>query len=508
MANDSTAGFSSDEKFDRWRARIGLFLGPVLAALLAALPMPGLSTGAHTLAAILSLVIVWWIAEPLPIPVTGLIGLALCVMFGVESSRKVFAAFSDPVIFLFIGSFILAQAMSVHKLDERLAYSILSLPGVANRPLTILFVFGLLACVLSMWVSNTATTAMLLPIGVGIMHTVRELEIREFPESEKTLPPVSQLKFSSALVLIAAFGAGVGGVATPVGSPPNLIGIGLIDQILGIKISFFQWMRLGLPLALVMFLVVFIVLVVLFPPEFKGMRGAAQWIKEKRQSLGPLKRGEKNVLFAFGITVFLWVSPGLLSLFVPANHPLALWYAAHMPEAVAALIGAGLLFLLPVDFSQNQFTASWKDAAEIDWGTVILFGCGLTFGALMFTTGLAESLGTGLLHALGLKSLWSITLMSIVLAVIITDFASNTAAANMVIPVVISISKAAGVDPIPPALGACIGASFAFLLPVSTPPNAIAYASGMLPITRMIKSGAILSLLGVGVIYAGVNLLL
>ena len=142
------------------------------------------------------------------------------------------------------------------------------------------------------------------------------------------------------------------------------------------------------------------------------------------------------------------------------------------------------------------------------WLAVLLFGCGLTFGALMFTSGLAESLGTGLLHALGLKSLWSITLMSIGLAVVITDFASNTAAANMVIPVVISISKAAGVDPIPPALGACIGASFAFLLPVSTPPNAIAYASGMLPITRMIKSGAILSLLGVGVIYAGVNLLL
>ncbi|MFO1525009.1 MAG: DASS family sodium-coupled anion symporter [Turneriella sp.] len=507
MAEDNVT-YSSDERFERLRSRIGLALGPLLAIGIALLPMPALTPAAHTLAAILTLVIVWWVTEPLPIPVTGLIGLALCVLLGVESSRKVFAAFSDPVIFLFIGSFILAQAMSLHKLDERLAFSILALPGVANHPLSILFVFGLLASVLSMWVSNTATTAMLLPIGIGVLHTVRQLEVKEFPDAAQRLPTVQQLRFSSALVLIMAFGAGVGGVATPVGSPPNLIGIGLIDQILGVKISFFQWMRLGLPLALVMFLVVFAVLALMFPSELKAMHGASSYIREKKRALGPLRRGEKNVLLAFGLTVVLWVAPGLLSLFLPATHPVLSWYAAHLPEAVAALIGAGLLFVLPVNFAKSEFTTNWKNAAEIDWGTVLLFGCGLTFGALMFTTGLATAMGAGLLQALGLKSLWSITLMSIILSVIITDFASNTAAANMVIPVVISISQAAGVNPVPPALGACIGASFAFLLPVSTPPNAIAYASGMLPITRMIKSGAILSLLGVGVIYAGVTLLI
>lgn len=500
--------YSSDERFERLRTRIGLFLGPLLGLTVCLLPMPGLSPAAHTLAAILSLVITWWITEPVPIPVTGLIGLALCVILGVEGARKVFAAFSDPVIFLFIGSFILAQAMSLHRLDERIAFTILALPGVANHPLSILFVFGTLATVLSMWVSNTATTAMLLPIGIGVLRTVREIEIREFPDTAATLPSVPQMKFSSAFVLIAAFGASVGGVATPVGSPPNLIGIGLIEQILGTRISFFEWMRLGLPLALVMFLVVFTVVVVLYPSELKGMTGAAAFIREKKHSLGPLRRGEKNVLFAFGVTVLMWIAPGVLSLFLEAKDPLIVWYNSHLPEAAAALIGAGLLFVLPVNFSKSEFTSTWKNAAGIDWGTVLLFGCGLTFGSLMFTSGLAESMGAGLLNALQLRSLWSITLMSIVLSVIITNFASNTAAANMVIPVVISISKAAGVDPIAPALGACLSASFALLLPVSTPPNAIAYASGMLPITRMIKSGAILSLFGVGVIYAGINLLL
>lgn len=508
MANSAEQAYSSDERFERVRTRVGLFLGPLLALVVFLLPMPGLSPAAQTLAAVLSLVIIWWITEPVPIPVTGLIGLALCVVFGVESSRKVFAAFSDPVIFLFIGSFILAQAMSLHRLDERIAFTILALPGVANHPLSILFVFGALATVLSMWVSNTATTAMLLPIGIGVLRTVREMEIRQFPETAKRLPPVEQMKFSSAFVLIAAFGASVGGVATPVGSPPNLIGIGLIDQLLGVKISFFQWMRIGLPLALAMFLVVFVVVVLLYPAELKGMSGAAAYIREKKKSLGPLRRGEANVLIAFGVTVLLWIAPGLLSIFLDAKDPLLVWYNAHLPEAAAALIGAGLLFVLPVNFRKREFTSTWKNAAEIDWGTVLLFGCGLTFGALMFNSGLAESMGAALLRALGLKSLWSITLMSIVLAVVITDFASNTAAVNIVIPVGISMAKAAGVEPIQPALGACIGASFAFLLPVSTPPNAIAYASGMLPITRMMKSGIVLSLLGVGVIYAGVNLLL
>ncbi|GAB4441331.1 MAG: DASS family sodium-coupled anion symporter [Turneriella sp.] len=508
MADSAEQPYSSDERFERLRTRVGLFLGPLLGIVVYLLPLAGLSTAAHVLAAVLSLVIIWWITEPVPIPVAGLIGLALCVLFGVESSRKVFAAFSDPVIFLFIGSFILAQAMSLHRLDERIAFTILALPGVANHPLSILFAFGLLATVLSMWVSNTATVAMLLPIGNGVLRTVREIEVREFPEAGKKLPAVAQMKFSSAFVLIAAFGASVGGVATPVGSPPNLIGIGLIEQILGVKISFFQWMRLGLPLALLMFLVVFAVVVSLYPSELRGMSGAAAFIREKKQSLGPLRRGEKNVLFAFGMTVMMWIFPGILSAFLDAKDPLILWYNAHLPEAAAALIGAGLLFVLPVNFSKSEFTSTWKNAAQIDWGTVLLFGCGLTFGALVFSSGLAESIGAGLLNTLGLKSPWSITLMSIFLSVVITDFASNTAAANMVIPVVISIAKAAGVDPIPPALGACIGASFAFLLPVSTPPNAIAYASGMLPITRMIKSGAILSLLGIGIIYAGLNLLL
>ena len=363
---------------------------------------------------------------------------------------------------------------------------------------TIVIAFGLLSAFLSMWISNTATVAMLIPISLGVMQTISKV-------SEKPID-LKNSRFASALVLAAAFGASIGGIATPVGSPPNLIGIGLINQVLGTKITFFGWMQFGLPLALLMFLVVFVVLIFMFPAEFKAMHGASGYIRDKKKSLGRLSRGEINVLIGFGLTVVLWVTPGILSLFLAPTHPLIEWYSGHLPEATAALFGAGLLFVLPVNFKAGKFTTNWQNATQIDWGTVLLFGCGLAFGALMFQTGLAEVVGIGLLKAFGLTSLWSITLMSIVLSVVITDFASNTAAANMVIPVVISISKAAGVDPIPAAMGACIGASFAFLLPVSTPPNAIAYGSGMLPITRMIKSGFVLSVLGIGVIFVAVVL--
>jgi sodium-dependent dicarboxylate transporter 2/3/5 len=498
--------YTSDEKFDAIRANLGIILGPLLALVVYLIPIPVLTAPAHTLAAILVLVIIWWITEPIPIPITALAGLALCVIFGVDTIRNVFTSFADPVIFLFMGSFILAQAMSLHKLDERIAYGILSIPGVANRPLSILFVFGFLATVLSMWISNSAVTAMLLPIGMGIVQTVMRLEKEENPQVQ--LPDVRKLNYSSAMMLMAAFGAGIGGVGTPVGSPPNLIGLGLIDRVLGIKISFFQWMEFALPLVIVMFLLLFLLIVVLYPSEFKVMHGAAEFVKSKKKQLGKMSRGEKNILFAFSVTVGLWVLPGILTVILDKTHVLPKWYETRFPEAVTALVGASLLFLLPVNYKKREFTSDWKNAAKIDWGTILLFGGGLSFGSLMFNTGLANALGKGIMDFSGAESLWSITLVAILLAIVITDFASNTAAANMVIPVVISLAQAAGVNPLPPALGACIAASFGFLLPVSTPPNAIAYGSGMLPITRLIKAGFFLSLAGIGVVFAAVMLLL
>jgi sodium-dependent dicarboxylate transporter 2/3/5 len=231
-------------------------------------------------------------------------------------------------------------------------------------------------------------------------------------------------------------------------------------------------------------------------------------VAEQRARLGKWTRGQKNALACFLVTVTLWLVPGVLALVYGETSSISKAYSAMMPEGVAALVGASLLFLLPVNWREREFTISWKQASRIDWGTLLLFGGGITLGSLMFQTKLAEVIGTNLLSLSGATSLWGITLGAIFIAILISETSSNTASANMVIPVMIALAQAAGVNPVPPAIGATIGASWGFMLPVSTPPNAIVYGSGMLPITSMIRAGILFDILGAFVIWAGLYFLL
>lgn len=488
----------AEERFERIRKTIGFFLGPVVFVVFLLLPMSSLSRNAHFLSAILGWVVVWWITEPVPIPITAILGTGLCVIFGIDSMKKIFAPFGDPIIFLFIGSFIIARAMMVHRLDRRFAFLILSIPGIGKSSNLILFAIGLIAVVISMWVSNTATTAMLYPIGLGILNTIAQLHSKD----------VKKLKYSAGLMLIIAYGASVGGIGTPVGTPPNLIGIGLIKELLGKNITFFRWMLFAIPMVAIMYTSLFLLLRLLFPPEFKELSGIDEYVAREKKLMGKISKGERNVLFAFLITVFLWVFPGILTIIFGSDAPCCKWWEAHIPEGLAAIIGAVILFILPLDWEERKGTITWKEAVDIDWGTILLFGGGLSLGGLMFSTGLAENIGKGILSLTGAKSLFAITAISILLAIITSELTSNTASANMVIPIMISLSTAANVNPLIPALGACLGASYGFMLPVSTPPNAIIYGSGYLPITKMIRAGIIFDFLGFLIILAGVFLLL
>ncbi|MEO0096383.1 MAG: DASS family sodium-coupled anion symporter, partial [candidate division WOR-3 bacterium] len=310
------------------------------------------------------------------------------------------------------------------------------------------------------------------------------------------------------LMLIIAYGASVGGIGTPVGTPPNLIGIGLIKELLGKNITFFRWMLFAIPMVAIMYAVLFLLLRLLFPPEFKKLSGIENYVEKEKKAMGRMSRGEKNVLIGFLITVFLWVFPGILTIIFGTDAPCCKWWEAHIPEGLSAIIGAVILFILPLDWKEKKGTITWKDAVGIDWGTILLFGGGLSLGSLMFSTGLAENIGKGILSLTGAKSLFAITAISVLLAIITSELTSNTASANMVIPIMISLATAAQVNPLIPALGACLGASYGFMLPVSTPPNAIIYGSGYVPITRMIRAGIIFDFLGFLIILAGVFLLL
>ncbi len=513
MENDDRNGNVADpleaispleEKFETWRRKISLVLGPLLAAILLLLPMPGLNSRAHTLAAIIGWVVVWWIGEPVPIPVSALLAAVLCILGGVADAKTVLAPFAEPTIFLFLGSFILARSMSVHALDRRFAYGILSLGSIGDRSWRILFAFGAIAAFISMWISNTATTAMMLPIGVGIVSVMADL--MEKKTGRKTDP--KQLRFATAMMLMAAYASSVGGIGTPVGTPPNLIGIAMIEKFAGVKIPFFQWMLFAVPMMLVMYGLLFLLLLLLHKPEMPVMEGGREFVRQELVRLGPWSRGQKNSLAAFLVTVGLWVIPGFLAVLLGTSVKLTLLYARRLPEAVAALIGAFLLFILPLDWKKRRFTISWRQAVDIDWGTLLLFGGGLSLGGLMFETKLAEHVGQGLLRMSGAGSLWAITFAAVFIAIIASETTSNTAAANMVVPVVISLALAAGVNPVPPALGAILGCSWGFMLPVSTPPNAIVYGSGMVPIVKMIRAGFLFDLVGGVMIWAGLRLLL
>ena len=493
-----------EETFEKWRNTIGLFLGPLVALAIYLTDMPSLNPKAHTLAAILSWIVVWWICEPIPLAMSALFSSVLCVVFGVADAKTVFAAYSDPIIYLFLGSFMLAEAMAIHGLDKRFAYGIMSMKFVGNSTGRILLAFGFICAFLSMWISNTAAAAMMFPIALGIVYAMADITAKQTGTHVDPL----KLRFGTGMMLMAAYSASAGGIATPVGTPPNLIGIAMIEKFCGVKIAFFHWMSFALPLFLLLFVLLYFLMYFLHKPEVARIEGGTEFVAEQRAQLGRWTRGQKNALFCFLITVTLWLIPGILALFYGETSPITKAYSKMMPEGVAALIGAALLFLLPVDWKEREFTISWKQATKIDWGTLLLFGGGITLGSLMFQTKLAEVIGTSLLEMSGATSVWGITFGAIFIAILVSETSSNTASANMVIPVMIALAQAAGVNPIPPAIGATLGASWGFMLPVSTPPNAIVYGSGMVPITAMIRAGIFFDILGGLVIWAGLYILL
>jgi solute carrier family 13 (sodium-dependent dicarboxylate transporter), member 2/3/5 len=473
------------------RKKIGFWLGPLLFISTYFAPILPQNPQAHRLLAVFLFIVAWWVTECIPIPVTALLIPIFISLLGTASIKDALSPFANPIIMLFLGSFILAQAMRVHSLDQKIAFSVLSMKSVRKSKTRILFAFGLISLFLSMWISNTATTAMMFPVALGVSGSFKT-------ESQKN----GGMPFNAILLLTLAYAASVGGIGTPIGSPPNLIAIGMLERLADYKIDFFQWMIIGFTILLPMYIALFIYMK--FKLKGNSVRGnhlkTESW--DKKNVPKKLNRAQKNVLFAFTITVFLWTFPGLISLIFGKDQPLALWLQQRIPESSAALIGAVLLFVLPVKLSEAKFTLRLKEALNIDWGTLLLFGGGLSLGFQMFETGLAESMGTFFISLCGQSAgmVW-ITLMAIAASVFLTEVTSNTAAANMFIPIIIAISHAASINPLTPVIGSAIGCSFAFMLPVATPPNAIIYGSGLIKLPQMIKTGFWLNIIGIIIIW-------
>ena len=295
-------------------------------------------------------------------------------------------------------------------------------------------------------------------------------------------------------MLMTTYCCSRGGMATPVGTPPNLIAIGMLDDQLDVRITFVQWMLFSVPIVLVLLLVTFVYLSWVGRTGVRQIPGIAQIIAERKRALGPWRRGEINAVVAFCGTICLWVGPGLLALVLGTDHPVARSVLASIPEAVAALAGVVLLFLLP-NSQTERTTITWRQAAQIDWGTILLFGGGLALGALAGLTGLARVIGEGITGLVPTNEVAALTFAAALFTVVLSEAMSNTAATNIAVPIVISIALAAGVNPIIPVVAAALSASVAATLPVSTPPNASVYASGRVTITEMIKYGVLMDVI-------------
>jgi solute carrier family 13 (sodium-dependent dicarboxylate transporter), member 2/3/5 len=471
------------------RTLAGFVLAPIAFAALWFAPLE-LPEPAHRLAAVLGAVVVLWITEAIPMAMTAFLGVALTIPLGIATPGDAFAPFADPLIFLFIGTLMLAQAIFFHGLDRRFAFAMLSLPGVGARPMRVLVMYAAVGCVISMWISNTATVAMMLPIGLSLLAVL---------ESHGE----ASHRYGAVLLLSASLGASIGGLGTPVGTAPNLIGIGFLRRATGVDVPFFSWMALGVPILLVLF---GCAMASLSRDVGRGNAASsehlARAIAAERRTLGPWTAGQRNTVFAFGLTIAFWVGPGMLALVGGQTDPTYLWFQSHLPEPVVALLGAGLLFVLPTDARRLEFTLPWREAVKIDWWIVFLYGGGIALGTRAFQTGLAEAMGRGLTGFLGVESSFGLIVTSTPLATILSETTSNTASANMVVPVVLAFANASQIDPTLPVLAATMGSSLGFLLPVSTPCNAMVFGTGRIPLAVMMRHGIVLDLLGIVAIIA------
>lgn len=484
-------------------------LGVALAILVwALLGGADVSADARLVAAVAVLMAVWWMTESMPLSVTSLLPIVLLPVLTALEIEEVTAPYANPIVFLFLGGFLIAIAMQKWNLHRRIA--LLTLQRVGTHPRRIILGMMIATAFLSMWVSNTATTLMMLPIGLSVLtlvvensrNTGTQAESQSMSEDIRSGKAISDVIedrevriFGVALVLSIAWAATIGGLGTLLGSPPNAIVAGYISEELGRTVGFAQWMMLGVPIVIVFIALSWLLITrVMFRFQLEEIPGGKKLIDKEVSALGPMSQGEKIVLAVFGLAAFCWIVPGLVSGIGDLGEQLP-WLELFDDTVIA--IGAGvLLFLIPGDKHGNM-TLQWKDAEEgLPWGVLLLFGGGLSLAAAVASTGLDAWFGE---QVSGLGALPIVLLLAVVVAIVLllTEITSNTATAATFIPILGGVAVGIGVDPMTLLIPAALAATCAFMLPVGTPPNAIVYATGYVKIGEMVRGGIVLNVVGV-----------
>ncbi|MEJ8574832.1 DASS family sodium-coupled anion symporter [Microbaculum marinum] len=457
--------------------RVGLLAGPALAvAMGAAGSPPDLDPAAWNAAAVAILMAVWWMTEAVPLPVTALLPLVLFPLLGVTSIEETAASYANPLIFLFLGGFIIARAMARWQLHRRLAWQVLRVGG--SGPTAVVAGVMAVTAFLSMWVSNTATAMVMLPIGQSLAASFAER------------PDVSRAQdtaFSSALLLGIAYAATIGGMGTLIGTPPNALFAGFLHESYGIEIGFADWMLIGIPIVAVLLPLAWMILtrIAFQVPRLAGH--SQESLAGPADPPGPMSREERMVAAIMVLVAACWLLRPVIEAVVPG---------LPVSDAGIAIAGAILMFALPVRLARPGFLLDWSDMKELRWDVLILFGGGLALAAAISGTGLSTWIGALVVDLEALPT-WLMILLVMAIVVYLGELASNTAMAAVFLPVAGAAAVAMGDSPLMLALPVALAASLGFMLPVATPPNAIVFGSGSVGMPQMLRAGAILDVVAI-----------
>jgi solute carrier family 13 (sodium-dependent dicarboxylate transporter), member 2/3/5 len=475
-----------------WIKQIGFVAGPLSFFLVLFFADPDfISPGAYKVLAVALWMIIWWISEAAPIPITALLPLIVFPVLGVMKMSEAAAPYANPIIFLFMGGFMIAIGLEKHRLHERIALNLIRITGTSGNGIILGFLIA--TGFISMWISNTATAMMMLPIAVSVITLLRT-EKKNNPEEETP----GERNFGIGLMLVIGYAANIGGVGTLIGSPPNVVFAGLLDQFYDQKMQFGKWMLIGLPISIILLTACHLVITrLIFPNNLKKIHGADALIKSKLTELGSIRKEEKLVMIIFGITSSCWIFQQPINLLIGTDM---------LNDTNIAMAGGSLMFIVPSSLTKFTFLLHWRDTEKLAWGILILFGGGLCLAQGLSNVGVIQAVGARIAEQS--DSVNWLLLGLITASIFLTEVMSNVALVQIFIPVVFGIATNLGMSPILLAMPVTLGASMAFMFPVSTPPNAIVFSSGHMKVKDMMRAGIVLNLVSVVVIYLATKTLI
>ena len=461
--------------------KIGLFAGPLLFITVLNYPFDSLSFEAAAVLASASWMVIWWISEAVSISVTALLPLIIFPLTGVMAVNDVGANYGSSIVFLFFGGFVLALGLEKVNLHRRIALTIIKKTGTS--PNKVILGFMIATAFMSMWISNTASTVVMLPIALSVINLLIDQQESSTKQTRN---------FALSVMLGIAFSANAGGIATVIGTPPNSVLIGLLENEYQIQISFVKWMAIGLPFAIVMITIIYLVLVYgMFSTKGLQFSASQEVIDNELEKLGPIKPKEKQVLWVFGIVVSLWIFRTLINSVLPG---------LKLSDTVISILGAVVLFAIPFDLKKGDFILEWKDTQKLSWGILILFGGGLALAKGMSSTGIVSLITTYI--ADGNFSILLSASFLIILMLFMTELMSNVALVAVLAPVVAGIALGLEIPLLYLLIPVTMASSCAFMLPMATPPNAIVFASGFIKVHEMARVGIIINCIAVVLLIA------